>query len=509
MRAGLRCEHGFPERRLTACAGLLGGAAGSLFTGTTPQRHPMASPLRRITSLFRRPQAPQLEQKSAGSDVSLSAGTAGTPRQPALDPLKLIEKRTELSSWVYDCVRLRAQSLASVRWYGVQQTSEGEAEPLDTMHPLNQLLQYANKHWTFGDLEERAQMQLDSTGNAYITKVRARGMVRELWVMPPGAVSPIPSSTGKFIDGYELNTANGVSILKPSEVIHLQYPDPVDPYVGLSPMGAALQAIDLDIRAVEWNRNLVENRAVAETALTYPKPLSQRAYDEVLERLSAQHMGPTSAGRPWVLDGGATLQSFGATPRDMDWLASRKFNREEICSIFSVPPPLVGIFDNATYNNIETADRMFWQNGMMPVLRRWQAALNQNLAREFGPDIKVEFDVSHVASLQTASKQAVETAQKLWSMGVPLAEVNALLNIGLPHIVGDSVGYVAAGLTPSAISGGEFDDVGMGASPGADAGDAEERAAELEEELAEKHAELDALRTALDMERKRGPMAAE
>jgi hypothetical protein len=146
---------------------------------------------------------------------------------------------------------------------------------------------------------------------------------------------------------------------------------------------------------------------------------------------------------------------------------------------------------------------------MMPVLRRWQAALNQNLASEFGLDIKVEFDVSHVTSLQAASKQAVETAQKLWSMGVPLAEVNALLNIGLPHIVGDSVGYVAAGLTPSAISGGEFDDVEMGASPGADAGDAEERAAELEEELAEKHAELDALRTALDRERKRGPMAAE
>jgi HK97 family phage portal protein len=434
------------------------------------------------------------EAKSLSLDDTVSSGIAGRAyTYPyGLDPLALIRDRVQLSSWVYDCVRLRAESISSVRWYGCETNSEGEVVPLDPQHPLNALLTTANAHWTFSELTERAQMNLDSTGNAYITILRVRGVPRELWVMPVGTMSPIPSNKGNFIDAYEMNSDGKIRHIDPKDVIHLQYPNPDDPYAGLSPMSAAIQAIDLDVRAVEWNRSLVENRAVAETAITYPNPLSQRAYDEVVERLKENHQGPQAAGSPWVLDNGAKLQSFGATPRDMDWLASRKFNREEICSIFAVPPPLVGILDNATYSNIETANRMFWENGMTPAIRRWETQLNSKIAPAYGPTVRIKADTSHIRALQHATADAVDIAVKLFSMGVPLNDINSTLNLGLPEIPGGGVGYVSASITPSGVNADEFD-----LGPQTPSGDTEEQLAEVEAELEEKRAALSAFREAL------------
>lgn len=451
-----------------------------------------------IGRLFRRRQAAlpapddTEELKSLSLDDTVSSGIAGRAHAYpyGLDPIALIRDRVQLSSWVYDCVRLRAESLASVRFYGVRITPEG-SQPLDSMHPLNGLLSQANKHWTWSDLAERAQMNLDATGNAYMTILRVRGVPRELWVMPVGSVSPVPSKTGNFVDAYEVNSNGKVRRIRPEDVIHLQYPNPDDPYVGLSPMSAAIQAIDLDVRAVEWNRALVENRAVAETAITFPQSLSQRAYDQVVDRLREHHQGPQAAGTPWVIDGGASLQSFGATPRDMDWLESRKFNREEICSIFAVPPPLVGVLDNATYNNIETANRMFWSNGMLPAIRRWETALNAKVAPAFGADVRIRYDVSHVSALQAATKDNVDVAAKLWALGVPLNVLNSTLNLGLPEVSGGDVGYVSSAITPSGINGDAFD------VPVDEAeGDAEQRAADLAAEVEEKRAEIAALRAA-------------
>ena len=452
--------------------------------------------------LFGRRQAalPAPEAKSVTVDDIATPGIGGRAHAYAygLDPLALIRDRVQLSSWVYDCVRLRAESLSSVRWYGVRVAAESQPEPLDPQHPLNVLLRRANKQWTFAELAERAQMNLDATGNAYLTILRVRGVPRELWVMPVGTTAPVPSTSGNFIDSYEVNNGGKVRRVSTEDVIHLQYPNPDDPYTGLSPMSAALQAIDLDVRAVEWNRSLVENRAVAETAIIYPHPLSQRAYDEIQGRLRDQHQGPHNAGSPWLLDNGADLKSFGATPRDMDWLESRRFNREEICSIFSVPPPLVGVLDNATYNNIETANRMFWQNGMLPAIRRWETQLNAKVAPAFGADVRVKYDVSHVDALQPVTSAAVDVAVKLWSMGVPLNDINEVLNLGIPDVSGGDVGYVSGSVTPAGVNGDEFDlDIGLEDETMT----TDEQLAEIEAEIEEKRAELGALRSALGSSR--------
>ncbi len=442
--------------------------------------------------LTRQPAIVAPEVKSLTLEAVAPLGTAGRAHayQYAFDPRALIHDRAQLSSWVYDCIRLRAESLASVRWYAVRQTSEGESEALDPQHPLNTLLGKANKHWTFSEFSERAQMGLDSTGNAYITILRVRGVPREMWVMPPGTMSPIPSDSGNFIDGYESNVNGRRRRVAAEDVIHLQYPNINDPYCGLAPMESIKTAVDLDVRSVEWNRSLIENRAVPETVVSFPGSLGEKAYDNVIERLQESHQGPECAGTPWVLDSGAKMESFGTSPRDMDWLASRRFAREEICSAFNVSPLLIGALEGSTFNNIATANKMFWANGMVPVMRRWTDQLNLKIAPAYGEDVRVKVDVSHIDALQVVTEGKMNAAAKLWGMGVPINVINEALNLGLPNITGGDMGYVPSSAIPSAANTDGFDiadDV-----PGED-GDEEERLAEVEAD-----AEKAAFRAALD-----------
>jgi len=41
----------------------------------------------------------------------------------------------------------------------------------------------------------------------------------------------------------------------------------------------------------------------------------------------------------------------GVNQKDMDFIQQKKMSREEICSVFKVPPALIGLFEYANYAN--------------------------------------------------------------------------------------------------------------------------------------------------------------
>ena len=90
-----------------------------------------------------------------------------------------------------------------------------------------------------------------------------------------------------------------------------------------------------------------------------------------------------NAHTPWVLGAGANWQQMSLSPAEMDFINSRKFTREEICTIFQVPPPMIGIQDRMTYNNIETARKIFWMDTVTPLLEDIKDCFNLSLTPEF------------------------------------------------------------------------------------------------------------------------------
>ena len=70
----------------------------------------------------------------------------------------------------------------------------------------------------------------------------------------------------------------------------------------------------------------------------------------------------------------------------------------EVCAVYQMPPPMVGILDRATFSNIETQREMGYTDSLAPPLVAIEQKINAHLVRGLlaEPDVFVEFDFAGV-----------------------------------------------------------------------------------------------------------------
>ena len=78
--------------------------------------------------------------------------------------------------------------------------------------------------------------------------------------------------------------------------------------------------------------------------------------------------GPGNAGKTPVLEDGMTFKPEAFSPADAQWAEGRRLTREEVARAFHIPPPMVGVLDNATFSNISEQHRMLYQDTLGPWL---------------------------------------------------------------------------------------------------------------------------------------------
>jgi len=83
----------------------------------------------------------------------------------------------------------------------------------------------------------------------------------------------------------------------------------------------------------------------------------------------------TSAGTK-LLPFGFKYNRISIAPEEAQFIETRKFQAEEICRIFSVPPALVQLESQTTYNNVEQQNLMFARHTVLP----WAKRIEQELA---------------------------------------------------------------------------------------------------------------------------------
>jgi hypothetical protein len=64
---------------------------------------------------------------------------------------------------------------------------------------------------------------------------------------------------------------------------------------------------------------------------------------------------------------------------ELQYVESRKLNREEVCAVYDVPPPVVHILDRATFSNITEQMRSMYRDTMAPKLRFIESTLEMEL----------------------------------------------------------------------------------------------------------------------------------
>ena len=304
---------------------------------------------------------------------------------------------------VYRCVRMIAESAAAVPL----DLFEGGMEHED--HPLLDLLRAPNPTQTAPDLLESWYGFLLVAGNSYMEAVGTGADIRELYVLRPDRMTIVPGA-----DGWPLSydyTVSGQTVSYSGEaapgvrkVLHLGLFHPSNDYYGLSPIEAAATAIDIHNAASAWNKGMLDNSALPSGALVYNASggqLTSDQYERLKAELEAGFQGARNAGRPMLLEGGLDWRAMSMTPKDMDFIESKRQAARDIALALGVPPMLLGIPGDNTHANYAEAHRSFWRHTVLPLVGRSAKALSGWLGPAYGGGLELRPDLDGIEALSS------------------------------------------------------------------------------------------------------------
>lgn len=157
---------------------------------------------------------------------------------------------------------------------------------------------------------------------------------------------------------------------------------------------AARQAVRNAIVSSDHARESLANGAVQKLALLYPNKINQGQLELLRESWSETYGGAKKSGRPIVLTEGGQIKELSLSASDLQLIEGRKFEREEICQAFGVPPVLIGDTEKASSwgTGIEQITLGFVNFTLKPHLVRWEEELNRKLFKRAGQFVEFELD---------------------------------------------------------------------------------------------------------------------
>jgi HK97 family phage portal protein len=234
------------------------------------------------------------------------------------------------------------------------------------------------------------------------------------------------------------------------DMCHFMYTNPNSYYFGQAPLQAAGKAIDVDNAAQAWQKISMQNRGTPDFMISFnSEEMTQEQYEQATARIK-EKTGPGSAREPLVTSK-ATVQQLSLSPVEMDFMETRRFSREEACSVYGVPSALIAEMGKVNLANAETARKLFWLDTVIPLLDELVANLNRTLAKEHGDNVRITYDTTNVAALQVNYAERMLNAKALWSMGVPFNDINQRLKLGFDDIENGDIGYIPSGVIPSSF----------------------------------------------------------
>ena len=324
----------------------------------------------------------------------------GRPIWTPRDYASLAREGFQTNAIVYRAVRMVAEAAASVPLL----LYEGDHEQAD--HPLLSLLLHPNPRDAGTTLRETLYGNLLIAGNAYLEAVVSGKQIRELYALRPDRMKVVLGSDG-WPQAWEYRVGGAVVQFDQTRdplppILQFTLYHPLNDHYGLSPMEAAASAIDIHNAASGWNKALLDNAARPSGALVYAGPPGATLGTEQFERLKAEleasFQGAANAGRPLLLEGGLDWKPLSMTPKDMDFMEAKAAAAREIALAFGVPPLLLGLPGDNTYANFAEANRAFWRQTILPLVRRTSDSIAHWVSPLYGP-VRIEPDLDQIAAL--------------------------------------------------------------------------------------------------------------
>lgn len=351
--------------------------------------------LNRLTRWLQAPPEAKASRVQGAIALYVAGRAVWTPR----DYAALAREGFQKNAVVHRAVRLVSEAAASLP---LVLKSEGREI---AAHPLLALLARPNAREGGQRFLESLYGHLMVSGNAYVEAVSLDGVPQELHALRPDRMRVVPDADGwPAAYEYAVGTQAVRFAIREDEamppILHLTLFHPADDHYGLSPMEAAATALDIHNAAGAWNKALLDNAARPSGALVVGgATLTDAQFERLKGELEANYQGAGNAGRPLLLEGGLDWKPLSLSPKDMDFVEAKAAAAREIALAFGVPPLLLGLPGDSTHANYAEANRAFYRQTVIPLVKRTAEALAHWLAPAYREALALEPDLDAIEAL--------------------------------------------------------------------------------------------------------------
>lgn len=301
--------------------------------------------------------------------------------QPSLAGIPVSEDTAMRFLAVHACVKVLAESLAVTPLILYERLPNGGKKRAtdNSLYPI--LHDLPNPYCSSFEFREQMQGTVALRGNSYAKVIRnGGGRVLSLEPLIKSQVKVYRLESGRV--AYDICDTPGS---KPytllggeGEILHIKGFSK-DGLTGLSPIGEAREAVGLGLAAERYGAQFFKNDARPGGVLEHPGTFKKA---ETAQRISDEWQSIYAGdGRHKiaVLQEGMTFKPLGLSNEDSQYIETRRFQKEEICGLFRVPPHLIGDLSHATFSNIEHQGLEFLTYTMLSWFKRWEQAIHRDI----------------------------------------------------------------------------------------------------------------------------------
>lgn len=320
----------------------------------------------------------------------------------------IINEQMALSlSAVWSCVRVLSESFATLPVHTYRAGGNGRTQESD--HYLTRLLRNPNRNMTSFVFRQMAMAHVVLRGNFYAF-IAKNNRMEAIELLPIGQDVEIEEVDGELFYKFELGGDNYYT--HSTNILHIKG-FTTDGIIGKSVISAHKDTIGLGISAQRASKDFYDNGSKLQGYIQLPGKLDQDTVKKLRDSWGKTY-GGLGKSKTAILDNGAEYKTINLTPEDAKYLETRKYQKEEIASIFRVPPHMIGIMDRATWNNVESMGMEFAKYTMLPYCVNWEEEINTKLLKERDKStdyVKFNLDVLQRADIKTRYESYVHAIQ--------------------------------------------------------------------------------------------------
>jgi HK97 family phage portal protein len=282
----------------------------------------------------------------------------------------VVDERTSLQlSAFYSCVRLLADSIASLPWNNYRERDDFP----EKVTPTPTLLRKPSPWHTDFDFKHQLVTSLAVRGNFFGLVVERDRLEYPQRILP---LHPDWVCLERDPMTWALNTRVMGERVPNADLFHIPYMRMPGSDYGLSPVSVFAQSIGLGLAAEQYGAKWFRDGAAPSSVLETNENLEDDQVKRVQRNWISSHGGKRL---PAVLSGGFKWKPITITPNESQFLETRKFQVAEIARMFGVPPHMIGDVERSTSwgTGIEQQNIAFVVHTLMPWIARIESAMNE------------------------------------------------------------------------------------------------------------------------------------